>query len=270
MPHPGGRVLLAQVDEPLRRLREAHRDQHPLEHEVRPQLHHVAVLDRPGLALVRVHDHVARRRLPRDRLPLHPGREARAAVADEARRLQLGDDPVVRRECGEQLHPAARLVVRQRRIRRGEIQGGAVVRAVHDGRLDRVAAGQHGCEIAVPQALDAEHGDAARLLLLAREQVRGAQAVAHGADADADSIHRDAEERVEGGDLGNLAAPDVHVVGERVRELRRDRPDLAADAAEVVEQPRALDRQLCEQRGVGEDVDAAILVAARTARFPGQ
>jgi hypothetical protein len=34
------------------------------------------------------------------------------------------------------------------------------------------------------------------------------------------------------------------VIRERVRELRRDRPDLAAKAAEVVEQASAVDREL--------------------------
>jgi hypothetical protein len=46
------------------------------------------------------------------------------------------------------------------------------------------------------------------------------------------------------------------VVGERVGELGRDRPDLAANAAEVVEQARPLLRELGEQRRKPEDVDA--------------
>jgi hypothetical protein len=49
------------------------------------------------------------------------------------------------------------------------------------------------------------------------------------------------------------------VVGERVRELRSERPDLAANAAEVVEQPRALARQLRKELGEAQDVDGAIL-----------
>jgi hypothetical protein len=49
------------------------------------------------------------------------------------------------------------------------------------------------------------------------------------------------------------------VVGERVRELGRDRADLAADATEVVQQPRPLDRQERQEACQGEDVDAAIL-----------
>jgi hypothetical protein len=44
------------------------------------------------------------------------------------------------------------------------------------------------------------------------------------------------------------------VVGDGVRELGRDRPDLAADAAEVVEEARPLLRKLGEQGGEREDV----------------
>jgi hypothetical protein len=44
------------------------------------------------------------------------------------------------------------------------------------------------------------------------------------------------------------------VVGERVRELGRERTDLATNAPEIVEQPRAFLRQLGEQLGEPEDV----------------
>ncbi len=92
-------VLLAEVDVALGRLERPHREHRRLEHEMRPELHHVAVLDRPRLALVGVHDDVARARLARDRLPLDPGREAGAAVAREPRRLELVDDPLERRHA---------------------------------------------------------------------------------------------------------------------------------------------------------------------------
>jgi FdhD protein len=68
------------------------------------------------------------------------------------------------------------------------------------------------------------------------------------------------------------------VVGDRVGELRRDGPDLAPHAAEVVQQPRALLRQLREELGELEDVYGSIIVnalppysAARTdvLRLPG-
>ena len=52
----------------------------------------------------------------------------------------------------------------------------------------------------------------------------------------------------------HLAATDVHVVGERVRELRGNRADLAADAPEVVQQARPLLRQLGKNLGEPEDV----------------
>jgi FdhD protein len=76
----------------------------------------------------------------------------------------------------------------------------------------------------------------------------------------------------------HLAAPDVHVVGDRVGELRRDRPHLAPDAAEVVQQLCPLRGQLRQELGELEDVYGSIIVnvlppysAARTdvLRLPG-
>ena len=70
------------------------------------------------------------------------------------------------------------------------------------------------------------------------------------------------EERVERDDLVHLAAADVHVVGDGVGQLHRDRPDLAADAAEVVEEScplaRKLGKQRCEPKHVhrGESIPA--------------
>ena len=59
----------------------------------------------------------------------------------------------------------------------------------------------------------------------------------------------------------HVAVAQVHPVGERVGELGRDRPDLAADAAEVVEQPCALGRQLLEQGGEMEHVHVRPMIA---------
>ena len=115
-----------------------------------------------------------------------------------------------------------------------------------------------GREVAVAEALDAEDRHAGLLLLPGQELLR-AEAVADGPDADAHGVHRHLEERVEGDDLVHLAAADVHVVGERVRELGRQRADLAADAAEVVEEPRPLLRELREELGEPEDVYALII-----------
>jgi len=52
------------------------------------------------------------------------------------------------------------------------------------------------------------------------------------------------------------------VVGDRIRELGRDRPDLAPDAAEVVQQLRPLVRQLGKELGELEDVYGSIIVNA--------
>ena len=104
------------------------------------------------------------------------------------------------------------------------------------------------------EAFDAEDGHAVCLLLLAREEILRAHAVADRADADANGVGRHLEETVERDDLVYLAPPDRHVVGERVRELRRDRADLAADAPEVVQETRPLLRQLRQNIGEPEDV----------------
>src|SRR5919106_1832495 len=201
-----------------------------------------------------------------------------ASVAGEAARLQLLDDPLRGGEVAEHVEAAARLVVGEGRIRLVEPGRGALVRAVDDLRLDPVAPQEHRSEVAVPEALDAEDGHAVRRLLLAREQVPRAQAVAHGADADADCLRRHLEERVERDDLVHLAAPDVHVVGDRVGELGRERPDLAPHPAEVVQQPRPLPREDRQKLGELEDVYGSMIVnalppysAARTevVRLPG-
>jgi hypothetical protein len=90
-------------------------------------------------------------------------------------------------------------------------------------------------------------------------------AVADRPGADADDVDRLLQERVERDDLVHLAAADVHVVGQRVRELGRERADLAADPPEVVEQSRPVGRKLREERGQGEDVRAPIIAATRPA-----
>jgi FdhD protein len=76
----------------------------------------------------------------------------------------------------------------------------------------------------------------------------------------------------------HLAAPDVHVVGDRVGELGRERPDLTPHPAEVVQQPRPLPREDRQKLGELEDVYGSMIVnalppysAARTevVRLPG-
>ena len=226
---PRRRVLLPEVDVALVGLREPHRDLDPLDEQVRPQLHDVAVLDRPGLALVGVHDHDARAGVVAHGRPLPEGRESGAAVADEPGGLELGHDPV-----GIERGRVARLV------RREQVDRRTVIRRVRHGGHDLVAAHHRGSEVAVA---DARHLDRARALL---EQRAAAEAVADRPRADPDDVGRQAQVRVERGHLGHLAAADVHVVGERVRELGRDRAEVPADPAEVVEELRALARKLVQ------------------------
>ena len=206
------------------------------------KLHDVAVLDRPGLALVGVDDHGPRPGLAADCIPLAVRREARAAHAGE--------------RCG--LEPRQHLVGAQvRRVARIVGLEQEAVRAVGDTAVDLVAVHPDRRQVAVADARDGE---------LARAGPR-AGAVAHRPGADANDVHRHLQERVERDDLVHLAAADAHVVGERVRELGRDRADLAANPPEVVEQPRARGRELREERGQGEDVRAPIIAAIRHAAY---
>ena len=127
-PATRGRVLLAEVDEAIGRLRELHRNQHAFEEEMWPELHHVPILDRPGLALVRVDDDVTGAWLAGDCLPLDPGREARSTVSGERRRLELLDDALLRERVADELEPAALLVVRERLVSLPEAERRAVIR----------------------------------------------------------------------------------------------------------------------------------------------
>ena len=113
---------------------------------------------------------------------------------------------------------------------------------------DLVPARHRRREIAVPEARDL---DRSRRRL---EQLASPEAVAHRSGADANGVRRNLEERVERDDLVHLAAADVHVVGDRVGQLHRDRSHLAANASEIVEQAGSLARKLRKQRCEPEHV----------------
>ena len=222
----GGPILLAHVHVALRGLGEAQRDLDALREQVRPQLHDVAVLDRSRLALVGVHDHDPRPREAAHRRPFPCRREARPAVADEARRLQLRDDLLGLRAGG-----IAHLVGAEE-VDRGPWLAECVTAGTTSS--PRIS---HRRQVAVAEAGNL---DRARVRL---QQRSSAEAVADRPGADADDVDRQAQVRVEGDDLRHLAAADVHVVGERVRQVGRHRPDVAANPAEVVEQARAFARK---------------------------
>jgi hypothetical protein len=123
-----------------------------------------------------------------------------------------------------------------------------VVGRVGHGRDDLVAPHQHRRAVAVAEAGNL---DGARICLQQRPPT---EAIADRPRADAHDVGGEAQVRVERDDLGDLAASDVHVVGERVGELRRHRADVAADPAEVVEQARPFERKRLEPgRHAGED-----------------
>ena len=210
---------------------------------MRTELHHVAILDRPRLALVRVHDDVARARLAENGLPFDPCRETRAAVARDPGGFQRGDDRVRCGELAQELEPSAGGIVLERLVPLSEPDRGAVVRRVRHGGDDLVAAGVDRRQIAVPEARDLD-----RVGVL-REHVARAVAVADRSGAHSHGVDRHLEELVEGDHLVHLAAPDVHVVGEGVGEVRRQRPDLPPHAPEVVEKASPFGRKLGQKHG---------------------
>jgi hypothetical protein len=141
---------------------------------------------------------------------------------------------------------------------------------VGDAADDLVTVHPHRGEIAVANACDFEHTLRMRMILnisvrMILTSCGPPHTVADRPGADADDVDRLLQERVERDDLVHLAAADVHVVGQRVRELGRQRADLAADPPEVVEQSRPVGRKLREERGQGEDVRAPIIAATRQA-----
>ena len=203
-------------------MRSPKRELEALEHQLGTQFHQVPVLERARLPFVGVHDHDARRRLSAHRLPFAPGGEARAAHSRQA-------------GLAQHVQKLARVHVRDGpALVRLEQEA---VRAVGDAPCDRLALEPHRCEVAMAEARD---------LQLACLDAR-AGTVAHRPRTDARRGQRNAKVRVEGGDLVHIAAPEVHRVGQRVGQFRRDRPDLAANPAEVVEEVGTRFRELAQQ-----------------------
>ena len=168
-PGAGRGVLLSQVDDRVLGLYEPRCDRHALDEQVRPQFHDVAVLDRARLAFVGVDDDDARPGVLDDGRPFAERREAGAAVAHEARRLDLRQHGVVRVLGPQRLEPATPFVVGECLVGLGETRGRPVVCRVRDGNLDeprqdRVAAGPDRRKVAVAEARNLDHGDS----LLAR------------------------------------------------------------------------------------------------------
>src|ERR671922_369433 len=103
-------VLPPHIDEALLRSGRVSRDGERLEHRERIALHQHTVLEGARFGLVRVAYEVVRPNgLLRDGIPLHAGREGRAAASDEVRVLQFLDNAL-----GTELDsPAERLVATQ-------------------------------------------------------------------------------------------------------------------------------------------------------------
>ena len=106
------RIFVAQVDVAFGGLDGPAGDQRAFEEAMRVLLHIDPVLDRAGLALVRVHRHQPGAGLGADESPLAPGGEARSALALEAALLQcrdhVVDGPCARKALVERRVAAAR------------------------------------------------------------------------------------------------------------------------------------------------------------------
>ena len=132
-------VLLAQVDVGLVGLAEAHRRREPFEQELRPELHHVAVLDRARLAFVGVDDHDAWGLLAPDGVPLAPGGESGAAHPRQAGGFEPRDHLVLR-----QVRRLADVVgLEQEAVRRVGDAADDVVAVQHDRREVAMAEARH-------------------------------------------------------------------------------------------------------------------------------
>ena len=88
------RIFVAEVDVALGGFDGPAGDQRAFEEAMRVLLHVDPVLDRAGLAFVRIDGHQPGPRLGPDEAPLAPGREARAALSLEAAVLQRADHVV--------------------------------------------------------------------------------------------------------------------------------------------------------------------------------
>ena len=186
-----------------------------LEHEVRPELHHVAVLDRPRLALVRVHDdergpahatasHFTPVGKPGAAVPRRPDASSRSSTSSWV------NSSGSRTSSGSAGRPVAPCRERRRGRSRRRVSRRSEVAVTEAGDLDRPGRG--------------------------REKRPRAEAVADGSRAHPEGVHRHLQEGVEGDDLVDVAAAEVHAVGERVGQLgvigptsRRIRPRLSSN-----------------------------------------
>jgi hypothetical protein len=141
---------------------------------------------------------------------------------------------------------------------------------MNDLRLDAVAAHEDGRKLAVAEALDfnAFASSQTRLPLFLGEELLRTEAVADGADADANGVDRHLQEGIEGDDLVHFAATDVHVVGEGVGELGGQRADLVPHPPEVVEEARALALELGQELREAKDVHGPIILCRRSFSAP--
>ena len=259
-------IFVAQVEIDRFRLDRPGGDQHALKHLVRFGVQIVAVLERAGLALVRIDRHQARTRLSAHKAPLLPGREPGAAQATQPGIAQDLDDLIRRalpvEAVAEQSVAALFAVGSQIPVGRNLGMGMAAADGCLDG-LDggiddmvvadfgdrrRLAAAHAGC------ADDAHRGRVRtgiqRFDQVVRTRNHAADAVAH---ADGERRRRrllllhHVEMGIEGRDLVDLGLGQLHLLGERREMGRREVAVGILDEVQILDQQVAPARRIAEQ-----------------------
>ena len=250
-------IFVAEIDGDGVRLDRPGGDQRAFQHGAGRGLEEMAVLEGAGLALVGIDGQVARLRPRAHEAPFARAREARAAHAAQARRLDLGrhlfaGPPAF--EAGAELR-----VIPMRRCR------DRMPRLVRDGRAHRLR--RRPVHMAVSglddrRAVAAAHagrGDDPRLRegrAQGVQQRRRARQLAGEAVADAQGerrrrvlalLHR-VEMGVEGRDLPDLRHGEPHFFRQRRQVPRGEMPEAALEPVQIFDQELAPARCIAQQR----------------------
>ena len=278
-------ILVPQIKVDVGGFHDPGRDQHAFDEPVRVAFEIIAVLEGPGLALVAVDGHEARRRLCPHQRPFPPGREPGAAEATQAGVADRLDHILAAALSGqagfEQCIAAGSAV--GGKVGRGLVGVGVQVpgdRGVHGlgGRLHHLDMAD-GCHRGVVAGADARrphdpHLDPELSRQLGQELLRAG----HGAGQAVAHPYRDRRRRgavldhvevgIEGRDLVDLRLGELHLPRQRREMGRGEVPVAVLQEMQVFDQKVAAARAGAEQRAhllQGAGIDLAPLGRARGA-----